>query len=386
MWNIYLKRLSFIIFSRRTLTTTNNNNNNIIIDNIIKRLTINYKKELDQLQINENENTIERIQYLKKILQTMKLREKLLQDIDETKTLSNENNDDDDISQMATDELVRLRTNLNSIDNEILEHILPEAPADNDDAELEVTTGVGGQEAMLFAKELFQMYTNYANFRKWSFEIVEYDKTDIGGLRQGKAFINGLDVFKSLKYECGVHRVQRVPQTEKSGRIHTSTVTVAVLPQPKDIKIELPAKDLIAEPIRSRGPGGQHVNKSESGCRLTHLPTGIVLERQDERFFNLNKNLAIKAMKNKLYQIQYDEQQERLFQTRKQQTGSGNRNEKIRTYNIPQNRITDERLNENVHNVNEFLDGTYCLHTMIEQLKQQDRLQRLIELTNKSSN
>ncbi|CAF3225886.1 unnamed protein product [Rotaria socialis] len=381
MWNICLKRLSFMIFSRRTLAT----NKNSIMENVIERLSMNYKKELDQLKINENDSPIERIQYLKTILQTMKFREKILQDIDETQKLSNENHDDD-ISQMATDELVRLRTNLNSIDNEILDHVLPEALADKDDAEIEVAAGVGGQEAMLFAKELFQMYSNYANFRKWSFEIVEYDKTDIGGLRQGKAFINGLNVFKSLKYECGVHRVQRVPQTEKSGRIHTSTVMVAVLPQPKDIKIELPAKDLLAEPIRARGPGGQHVNKSESGCRLTHLPTGIVLERQDDRFFNLNKNIAIKAMKNKLYQMQYDEQQERLFRTRKQQIGSGNRNEKIRTYNIPQNRITDERLDENAHHVGEFLDGTHRLHSMIEQLKQQDRLQRLIELTNKSEN
>ncbi|UJR09883.1 hypothetical protein I4U23_014105 [Adineta vaga] len=287
--------------------------------------------------------------------------------------------------QMAADELIRLENKLTFINNEILDEILPREPADNDDAELEVTTGVGGQEAMLFAKELFHMYKNYANFRKWSFQTVEYDETDIGGLRQGKAFLNGFDVFKSLKYECGVHRVQRVPQTEKSGRIHTSTVTVAVLPQPKDINIELPAKDLLAEPIRARGPGGQHVNKSESGCRLTHLPTGTVLERQDERFFNKNKNLAIKAMQNKLYQMQYDEQQARLQRTRKQQTGSGNRNEKIRTYNIPQNRISDERLQENAHHVTEFLDGTHRLHAMIEELKQQDRLQRLIELINKPS-
>ncbi|CAF1268644.1 unnamed protein product [Adineta steineri] len=379
MWNICLKRLSFVIFSRRTLST----NNNTIIDNVIKNLSLNYTKEFDQLKTNEN--SIERIQYLKTILQTMKKRDKILQDIHETNKLSNESNDDDDISQMATDELVRLKINLNSIDNEILDYVLPKEPADNDDAEIEVAAGVGGQEAMLFAKELFHMYENYASFRKWSFEIVEYDQTDIGGLRQGKAFLNGLDVFKSLKYECGVHRVQRVPQTEKSGRIHTSTVMVAVLPQPKDIKIELPAKDLLAEPIRARGPGGQHVNKSESGCRLTHLPTGIIIERQDDRFFNSNKNIAIKAMKNKLYQMQYDEQQARLLRTRKQQTGTGNRNEKIRTYNIQQNRITDERLDENAHNVNEFLNGTHRLHTMIEQLKQQDRLQRLIELTDKPS-
>ncbi|CAF1270017.1 unnamed protein product [Adineta steineri] len=379
MWNICLKRLSFVIFSRRTLST----NNNTIIDNVIKNLSLNYTKEFDQLKTNEN--SIERIQYLKTILQTMKKRDKILQDIHETNKLSNESNDDDDISQMATDELVRLKINLNSIDNEILDYVLPKEPADNDDAEIEVAAGVGGQEAMLFAKELFHMYENYASFRKWSFEIVEYDQTDIGGLRQGKAFLNGLDVFKSLKYECGVHRVQRVPQTEKSGRIHTSTVMVAVLPQPKDIKIELPAKDLLAEPIRARGPGGQHVNKSESGCRLTHLPTGIIIERQDDRFFNSNKNIAIKAMKNKLYQMQYDEQQARLLKTRKQQTGTGNRNEKIRTYNIQQNRITDERLDENAHNVNEFLNGTHRLHTMIEQLKQQDRLQRLIELTDKPS-
>ncbi|CAF1329319.1 unnamed protein product [Adineta steineri] len=379
MWNICLKRLSFVIFSRRTLST----NNNTIIDNVIKNLSLNYTKEFDQLKTNEN--SIERIQYLKTILQTMKKRDKILQDIHETNKLSNESNDDDDISQMATDELVRLKINLNSIDNEILDYVLPKEPADNDDAEIEVAAGVGGQEAMLFAKELFHMYENYASFRKWSFEIVEYDQTDIGGLRQGKAFLNGLDVFKSLKYECGVHRVQRVPQTEKSGRIHTSTVMVAVLPQPKDIKIELPAKDLLAEPIRARGPGGQHVNKSESGCRLTHLPTGIIIERQDDRFFNSNKNIAIKAMKNKLYQMQYDEQQARLLKTRKQQTGTGNRNEKIRTYNIQQNRITDERLDENAHNVNEFLNGTHRLHTMIEQLKQQDRLQRLTELTDKPS-
>ncbi|CAF1266472.1 unnamed protein product [Adineta steineri] len=379
MWNICLKRLSFVIFSRRTLST----NNNTIIDNVIKNLSLNYTKEFDQLKTNEN--SIERIQYLKTILQTMKKRDKILQDIHETNKLSNESNNDDDISQMATDELVRLKINLNSIDNEILDYVLPKEPADNDDAEIEVAAGVGGQEAMLFAKELFHMYENYASFRKWSFEIVEYDQTDIGGLRQGKAFLNGLDVFKSLKYECGVHRVQRVPQTEKSGRIHTSTVMVAVLPQPKDIKIELPAKDLLAEPIRARGPGGQHVNKSESGCRLTHLPTGIIIERQDDRFFNSNKNIAIKAMKNKLYQMQYDEQQARLLKTRKQQTGTGNRNEKIRTYNIQQNRITDERLDENAHNVNEFLNGTHRLHTMIEQLKQQDRLQRLTELTDKPS-
>lgn len=382
MWKFCLSKCSCLTFVQRRYVTMNRTTS--IIDNVINSLLKTYQKEYDQLQKLAYDESIERKQYLKTILHIMNRREDLLRDINETKKLFQENNDDDDIQQMANEELSRLRTNLDSINNQILDEVLPEEPADNDDAELEVTAGVGGQEAMLFAKDLFHMYSNYSNFRKWSFEIIEYDKTDIGGLRQGKALVNGIDVFKSLKYECGVHRVQRVPLTEKSGRIHTSTATVAVLPQPKDIKIELPAKDLIAEPIRARGPGGQHVNKSESGCRLTHIPTGIVLERQDDRFFNMNKNLAIKAMKNKLYQIQYDEQRTRLSQARKQQIGSGSRNEKIRTYNVPQNRISDERLDENVHNVQEFFLGTHRLHTMIENLKQKDRLERLIDLTNKS--
>ncbi|KAJ9577397.1 hypothetical protein L9F63_006020 [Diploptera punctata] len=247
---------------------------------------------------------------------------------------------------------------------------------------MEVSAGVGGQEAMLFARELFDMYCNYIAYKQWHMEIAQQDLSELGGLRHASILISGDESYHYLKYEAGVHRVQRVPTTEKSGRVHTSTVSVAVLAQPEEIDIVLHDKDLKVETKRASGAGGQHVNKTESAVRITHIPTGISVESQVDRSQIKNREIAMRTLKARIYHRQLEDQISKTQATRKKQVGSSMRSEKIRTYNFNQDRITDHRLGNNFYNMENFLIGNEILDKLIHQLidkRSKERLMQLLE-------
>ncbi|XP_066452065.1 peptide chain release factor 1-like, mitochondrial isoform X3 [Eleutherodactylus coqui] len=246
--------------------------------------------------------------------------------------------------------------------------LLAKEEADHSDLILEVTAGVGGQEAMLFTAEIFDMYRRYATYKNWSFDILGYYYSDLGGVRHATASVGGYDAYRHLKYEGGVHRVQRVPKTEKQGRIHTSTMTVAILPQPSEIHLVINPKDLRIDTKRASGAGGQHVNTTDSAVRIVHLPTGVVSECQQERSQIKNKEIAMKVLHAKLYNMKLEEQGSKRQSSRKIQVGTKGRSEKIRTYNFPQDRITDHRIGMSVHNIDKFLFGNELLDETIQAL------------------
>ncbi|KAL7384145.1 hypothetical protein ABVT39_025172 [Epinephelus coioides] len=262
----------------------------------------------------------------------------------------------------------------------ILDLLIPEEEADLSDLVLEVTAGVGGQEAMLFTDEVFDMYQGYAHHRGWSFDILEYTTSEIGGLRHASASVSGPQSYKRMKFEAGVHRVQRVPKTEKQGRMHTSTMTVAVLPQPTEISFTLNPKDLKIETKRASGAGGQHVNTTDSAVRIVHLPTGVVAECQQERSQIKNKEKAMKALRAKLYSMKLEEETSKRYQQRKIQIGTKGRSEKIRTYNFAQDRITDHRISMTVHDIKSFLLGEDLLDEMNSSLQEFSNQETLVEL------
>lgn len=226
-----------------------------------------------------------------------------------------------------------------------------------DKAIVEIRPGAGGEEAALFARDLFRMYTRYAERKGWNLEVAEIHETDLGGIREVVFFVKGKNAYGILKYESGVHRVQRVPVTESGGRIHTSTATVAVLPEIEEKDIEIRPEDLKIETFRASGHGGQYVNKTESAVRITHLPTGIVVSCQNERSQYQNKQTALRILRARLYQLQKEQKEREISQKRKSQIGTGERSEKIRTYNFPQNRVTDHRINYTSYRLQEILDG-----------------------------
>ncbi|KAL0964542.1 hypothetical protein UPYG_G00325410 [Umbra pygmaea] len=272
--------------------------------------------------------------------------------------------DDPDMCKLAVIERETYQKAIHEIRQKILSHLIPEEESDMSDLILEVTAGVGGQEAMLFTAEVFDMYQSFAGHRGWGFDILEYMKSEIGGLRHASASICGPESYKRMKFEAGVHRVQRVPKTEKQGRVHTSTMTVAVLPQPTEISFTINSKDLRIETKRASGAGGQHVNTTDSAVRIVHLPTGVVSECQQDRSQLKNKEKAMTFLRAKLYSIRLEEETSKRYTARKVQIGSKGRSEKIRTYNFPQDRITDHRIGKTVHDVQEFLLGEELLWEM----------------------
>ncbi|XP_050408589.1 peptide chain release factor 1-like, mitochondrial [Patella vulgata] len=274
---------------------------------------------------------------------------------------------DQEMENMILDEKKECSDKIQEIENQLVDVLCEEERIDNNDIILEVTAGVGGQEAMLFTAEVFNMYMNYVTFKGWSQEILGYEISDQGGIRRASMEIKGTNVFKHLKYEGGVHRVQRVPQTERSGRIHTSTMAVAILPQPTEIDVVLHSKDLKIETFRATGAGGQSVNKTDSAVRVIHIPTGIVSECQEERFQVRNKDKAIKVLRSRIYQKELEAQMSEQKALRKFQMGSGGRSEKIRTYNFKENRITDHRIHQNIFS-KEFLSGGQDLDDLIQTL------------------
>ena len=285
---------------------------------------------------------------------------------------------DADTKTMAEEEIYELQGMIPDLEKDIQFALIPKDEADAKNAILEIRAGTGGDEAALFAGDLFNMYQRYASQRGWRFEIMEISENDLGGYRDAIATITGTDVFGRMKFESGVHRVQRVPKTETQGRVHTSTATVAVLPEAEEIDIQINESDLRIDVFRSSGPGGQSVNTTDSAVRITHIPTGLVVSQQDEKSQHKNKAKALRILRSRLYEAERQRKEDELSATRKGQIGTGDRSERIRTYNFPQSRITDHRIGLTVHDLDMVLAGV-SLDKIIEPLITEDQLARLAE-------
>jgi len=286
--------------------------------------------------------------------------------------------DDEGIREMAREEVNRLEKKRERLESELKELLIPKDPLDEKDILLEIRAGTGGDEAALFAADLFRMYDRYAEQRSWDVDIVDVNATDHGGFKEIIALIEGDDVYSHLKREAGVHRVQRVPETESKGRIHTSAVTVAVLPEAEDVEVDINPGDLEIGSFRSSGPGGQHANTTDSAVRIEHLPTGTVVTCQDEASQHKNKAKAMRVLKARLLERKREEQHQERAAERLEQVGSGDRSERIRTYNFPQNRITDHRIGLTMHQLERVLDGE--VDRLIEPLQTHFRAEALKSL------
>lgn len=297
----------------------------------------------------------------KKIKQSMEEAEELMQD--------------PDMKELAEEEYYASKEKLPKLEEELKVLLIPKDPDDDKNIICEIRAGAGGEEAALFAGTLFRMYTMYAEKKHWKLEILNENETGLGGYKEISFMITGKGVYSRLKFESGVHRVQRVPDTESSGRIHTSTATVAVLPVVEDVEIEINPADIKMEVFRSSGAGGQHINKTSSAVRLIHEPTGIVVECQTQRSQFQNRDNAMKMLRTKLYEIEKQKQDSEIANSRKSQVGSGDRSEKIRTYNYPQGRITDHRIGMSIYQMENFLNGD--IDEMIDNLIAADRAERL---------
>jgi peptide chain release factor 1 len=278
---------------------------------------------------------------------------------------------DPELRRMAEEEAKALAERVAALDRAVRLALLPRDEADSRNAILEVRAGTGGDEAALFAADLFAMYRRYAENRGWRFEVLDVSENDLGGYREAVAEITGMDVFARLKYESGVHRVQRVPVTESQGRIHTSTATVAVLPEAEEVDVQVNDADLRIDVFRASGAGGQHVNKTESAVRITHLPTGIVVTCQDEKSQHKNRARAMKILRAKLYERQREATVSARSDLRRSQVGTGDRSERIRTYNVPQGRVTDHRIGLTLHKIDRILAGE--LDELIDALTAEDQ-------------
>lgn len=282
---------------------------------------------------------------------------------------------DDELKNMARDENYELKTKLKDAEDKLKILLLTKDENDTKNVILEIRGGAGGDESALFANSLLRMYRMFAEKHRYKMEIVDIEETELGGIKEVTAIIRGKNAYATFKFESGVHRVQRVPETESQGRVHTSTVTVAILPEMEEVDVEIDPKELRIDVYRSGGAGGQHVNKTESAIRITHLPTGIVVACQDERSQVQNKEKAMTTLRSKLYDYYQQQKESEYKQNRKDQVGTGNRNERIRTYNYPQGRVTDHRINFSLYSLENFMDGE--IDEMIEALKIADQQKKL---------
>jgi peptide chain release factor 1 len=299
---------------------------------------------------------------------------KLYEDLESAKEML-ENETDEDMRQFLKEEIDRLEEELEKQEEEVKYQLIGKDPNDEKNVIMEIRAGAGGEEASLFAADLFRMYSRYAERNGWKIEVLSTSLSDMGGYKEIIFMVKGKGAYSRLKFESGVHRVQRVPVTESSGRIHTSTATVAVLPEIEDVEIKIDPKDLRIDTFRSSSAGGQHVNVTDSAVRITHLPTGIVVSCQDERSQIQNREKAMRILRARLYEYERRKQEEEIARQRKQQVGTGERSEKIRTYNFPQGRVTDHRIGKTIYNLEAFLDGE--IDEMIDSLVSWDRAEKL---------
>ena len=297
----------------------------------------------------------------------------------ELEKIINDTNSGNDLITMASDELEELKKQ-HEINEKILKlFLLPKDEADKKNAIIEIRAGTGGLEASLFASDLFKMYEKVSHKKKWQLELISISKSDAGGLKEVIASIKGRNIYSTLKYESGVHRVQRVPDTETQGRVHTSAATVAVLPEAEEVDVKIEDKDLRIDVFRSSGPGGQSVNTTDSAVRITHIPTGIVVSQQDEKSQIRNKEKGLKILRSRIYELERKKKEDERSKDRKSKIGTGDRSERIRTYNFPQGRVTDHRINLTLHKLAEFMEGE-IFDEMIENLNlqaQQEKLENL---------
>ncbi|KAF7220248.1 peptide chain release factor 1-like, mitochondrial [Nothobranchius furzeri] len=324
-----------------------------------------------------------KVSLLAPLIQSIRDLDKKQRDVAEAEILLKD--EDPALRELAELERESCLQDIQHLRQKILDLLIPEEEADMSDLVLEVTAGVGGQEAMLFTAEMFDMYHGFAQHHGWSFDVLEHMPSDLGGLRHASASVSGPQSYKKMKFEAGVHRVQRVPKTERQGRMHTSTMTVAVLPQPTEISFTINPKDLRIETKRASGAGGQHVNTTDSAVRIVHLPTGVVAECQQERSQLKNREKAMTALRAKLYSMKLEEETSKRYNQRKVQIGSRGRSEKIRTYNFAQDRITDHRIGMTVHDVKGFLLGEDLLDEMNSSLQEFSNQEALLELLEENS-
>ena len=286
---------------------------------------------------------------------------------------------DPEMKSMAQDEFHALTHHVPDLEKKLQIMLLPRDEADDKNAILEVRAGTGGDEAALFAGDLLRMYQRYADKHGWKFEIMSVSETGIGGVKDASVEINGRGVFARLKYESGVHRVQRVPETESGGRIHTSAATVAVLPEAEEVDVQIEDKDLRVDTYRAQGAGGQHVNTTDSAVRITHIPTGIVVQQQDEKSQHKNRAKALKILRARIYDAEREAQENARAEDRRNQVGSGDRSERIRTYNFPQGRVSDHRINLTLHKLDRVLEGE-ALDEIVDALTSEDQARKLGEV------
>ena len=303
---------------------------------------------------------------------------KLLSETDELNEIISDTSSDEEMINLAKNEFEELKEKIIGVEESIQLMLLPKDKADSNDVILEIRAGTGGDEAAIFAGDLYRMYQRYSDLNQWKTQIMALSDGDVGGYKEIIISISGENVFSKLKFESGVHRVQRVPATESSGRIHTSAATVAVLPEPEDVDVEIQDKDIRIDVFRASGPGGQSVNTTDSAVRITHLPSGIVVSQQDEKSQHKNKAKAMKILRARLYEAERDKQLKERAEDRKGQVGSGDRSERIRTYNYPQGRVTDHRINLTLHKLETILEGQDLIG-LIEALITEEKTRQLAQ-------
>ncbi len=332
--------------------------------------------DIDKKKFSEKSKEYSVLNEIIKEVKAYKDFEKNKKDLDK---IINDTNSDKDIKELALSELEELKKNNELNEKKIKLFLLPKDEADTKNAIIEIRAGTGGLEASLFASDLYKMYEKVSQKKKWLMEVISISKSDAGGLKEVIAIIKGKNIYSSLKYESGVHRVQRVPDTETQGRVHTSAATVAVLPEAEEVDVILEDKDLRIDVFRSSGPGGQSVNTTDSAVRIIHIPTGIVVSQQDEKSQIRNKEKGLKILRSRIYELERQKRDEERSKDRKSKIGTGDRSERIRTYNFPQGRVTDHRINLTLHKLEKFMEGE-IFDEMIENLSiqaQQDKLGNL---------
>lgn len=313
------------------------------------------------------------------IVDSIKVLQEALRERKDTHEMLQDGSLDTEMKRMAEEELRELDRELPELTKRVQLALLPKDAADEKNAILEVRAGTGGDEAGLFAAELFRMYQRYAESQRWKFEVLSVSDTGIGGMKEGSASITGKGVFAKLKFESGVHRVQRVPVTEAGGRVHTSAATVAVLPEAEEVDIVIHEKDLRIDVFRASGPGGQSVNTTDSAVRIVHIPTGVTVQQQDEKSQHKNKEKAMRILRSRLYEAERERKEAERAASRKGQVGSGDRSERIRTYNFPQGRVTDHRINLTLYKIEDVMNGS-AIGELMDALVMNDQAERLSEL------